>query len=100
MKSCTEHLRKPGIAFELDADLYIPTTGQLAAMFFFHKELNKALVMVGGTPMKEGVYWSSSEDNAWNSWLVGFDFGYVGHWSTKYDDYYVRPCRTFELKRK
>ena len=32
MKSCTEHLRKAGIAFELDADLYIPTAGQLAAM--------------------------------------------------------------------
>jgi len=43
MKSCTEHLRKAGIAFELDADLYIPTAGQLAAIFFFHKELNKAL---------------------------------------------------------
>ena len=48
MKSCTEHLRKAGIAFELDADLYIPTAGQLAAMFLYRKELNKALEMVGG----------------------------------------------------
>ena len=44
MYSCTEHLRKAGLAFELDADLYIPTAGQLAAMFLFRKELNKALV--------------------------------------------------------
>ena len=100
MKSCTEHLRKAGIAFELDADLYIPTAGQLAAMFFFHKELNKALEMVGGTPMKEGRYWSSSEANAWDSWYVYFGSGVVYYWNGKYHYGYVRPCRTFELKRK
>ena len=97
MKSCTEHLRKAGIAFELDADLYIPTAGQLAAMFLFRKELNKALEMAGGTPMKEEVYWSSSENNAWNSWGVGFDSGYVNGWLGEYGDGYVRPCTAFEL---
>ena len=91
MKSCTEHLRKAGIAFESDADLYIPTAGQLAAMFFFRKELNKALELVGGTPMKEDTYWSSSENVAWYSWTVYFDSGYVN---------YVRPCTAFELKKK
>ena len=97
MKSCTEHLRKAGIAFELDADLYIPTAGQLAAMFLFRKELNKALEMVGGTPMEEGVYWSSSEYYAWSSWYVYFDSGLVNYWNIKYNNYYVRPCTAFEL---
>jgi hypothetical protein len=97
MKSCTEHLRKAGIAFELDADLYIPTAGQLAAMFLFRKELNKALELVGGTPIKEGVYWSSSEYNAWSSWGVLFDSGNVSGWNNKYYDNYVRPCTAFEL---
>ena len=100
MKSCTEHLRKAGIAFELDADLYIPTAGQLAAMFLYREELNEALKLVRGTPMKEDVYWSSSEGNAWYSWGVNFDSGYVSGWSNEYNRYYVRPCRTFELKRK
>ena len=100
MKSCTEHLRKVGIAFELDADLYIPTVGQLAAMYLFRKELNKALEMVGGTPMKEDVYWSSSEYNAWNSWLVNFVSGYVYFWSSKCIDGYVRPCTAFGLQKK
>ena len=100
MKSCTEHLRKAGIAFELDADLYIPTAGQLAAMFLFRKELNKALEMVGGTPMKKDVYWSSSEYNAWNSWLVNFVSGYVYFWSSKCIDGYVRPCTAFGLQKK
>ena len=97
MKSCTEHLRKAGIAFELDADLYIPTAGQLAAMFLFRKELNKALEMVGGTPMKEDVYWSSSENGAWDSWNVNFNSGVVSNWYNKYYDGYVRPCTAFEL---
>ena len=97
MKSCTEHLRKAGIAFELDADLYIPTAGQLAAMYLYRKDLNKALEMVGGTPMKEGIYWSSSETNAWSSWPVGFVSGYVTSWNGKCYGYYVRPCTAFEL---
>ena len=100
MKSCTEHLRKAGIAFELDADLYIPTAGQLAAMYLFRAELNKALELVGGTPMKEGVYWSSSEGNAWFSWGVGFDSGHVNGWGSKCYDGYVRPCTAFEIKTK
>lgn len=98
MKSCTEHLRKAGIAFTLDADLYIPTAGQLAAMYLYRKKLNNALEMVGGTPMKEGIYWSSSEHNAWSSWYVSFISSLVSYWGYKYYDYYsVRPCTAFEL---
>lgn len=97
MKSCTEHLREAGLAFELDADLYIPTAGQLAAMYLFRAELNKALELVGGTPMEEEIYWSSSEGNAWRSWAVYFDTGFVGYWSNKYSGHYVRPCTAFEL---
>ena len=100
MKSCTEHLRKAGIAFELDADLYIPTAGQLAAMYLYRKDLNKALEMVAGTPMKEGVYWSSSEYDARASWYVNFGSGGVGSWNGKYYGGYVRPCTAFELKKK
>lgn len=97
MKSCTEHLRKAGIAFELDADLYIPTAGQLAAMYLFRAELNKALELVGGTSMKEKAYWSSSEAHAWISWNVRFDSGLVNYWNYKYNSGYVRPCTAFNL---
>ena len=97
MKSCTEHLRKAGIAFELDADFYIPTAGQLAAMYLFRAELNKALELVGGTPMKEETYCSSSEYNASSSWYVYFNDGYVYGYNYKSNDTYVRPCTAFEL---
>ena len=97
MYSCTEHLREAGLAFELDADLYIPTAGQLAAMFLYRKELNKALKMVGGTPTKKDVYWSSSEHAAFYSWNVGFNGGNVNGSNNKYISLYVRPCTAFEL---
>lgn len=101
MKSCTENLRKAGIAFELDADLYIPTAGQLAAMFLFRKELNKALEMAGGTQMKEEVYWSSSEVSANYSWYVYFSDGAVNYnLGYRYYSNYVRPCKVFELRNK
>lgn len=96
MMSCTEHLREAGLAFELDTDLCIPTTGQLVAMFLYRKELNKAFEMVGGAPIKKETYWSSCEGSAKNSWNVSFDGGYVGNYS-KYGCYYVRPCTAFEL---
>lgn len=96
MMSCTEHLREAGLAFELDTDLCIPTAAQLAAMYLYRKELNKALEMVGGTPMKKETYWSSCEGSAKNSWNVNFSGGYVGNYS-KYGCYYVRPCTAFEL---
>lgn len=96
MKSCTEHLREAGLAFELDTDLCIPTAVQLAAMCLYRKELNKALEMVGGAPMKENAYWSSCELSAGDSWVVYFCGGYVYNYG-KYGSYYVRPCTAFEL---
>lgn len=33
MKSCTDYLLKLGLCFNLGDDLYIPTVGQLAAMY-------------------------------------------------------------------
>lgn len=96
MKSCTEHLREAGLAFELDTDLCIPTAGQLAAMYLYRKELNKALEMVGGAPMKGNAYWSSCELSAGESWVVYFCGGYVYN-NGKYASYCVRPCTAFEL---
>lgn len=96
MKSCTEHLREAGLAFELDTDLCIPTAGQLAAMYLYRKELNKALEMVGGAPMKGNAYWSSCELSAGESWVVNFCGGYVYNYG-KYASYCVRPCTAFEV---
>lgn len=100
MKSCTDHLRKSEMCFNLGDDLYIPTVGQLAAMYIYKEELNEALRMVCGTPMKEDEYWSSSEYSEWGSWGVNVDSGCVGLLDSKCYSSYVRPCISFELKKK
>jgi len=100
MESYTDHLRKSGLHFKLDDDLYIPTVGQLAAMYLYREELNRALRLVHGTPMKESLYWSSNEKGPWSSWLVYFDAGIASTWNGASGKAYVRPCRTFELKKK
>lgn len=98
MESCTAHLRKAGLAFELDDDAFIPTAGQLAAMWLYRDVLNKALKDTGGEPLKtDECYWSSSEISADVSWLVGFNSGYVGYWYYKYGSNCVRPCTAFNL---
>lgn len=56
--------------------------------------------MVGGTPIKKKIYWSSSELNAWASWYVYFDSGGVGNWSNECAGNYVRPCTAFKLEKK
>ena len=100
MESYTDHLRKSGLNFKLDDDLYIPTVGQLAAMYLYREELNRALRLVHGTPMKESQYWSSNEKSPWSSWLVYFDAGLASTWNGSSGKAFVRPCRTFELKKK
>lgn len=96
MESCTAHLRKAGLAFELDDDMFIPTAGQLAAMWLYRDSLNKALKATGGEPLKtDECYWSSSECNRDGSWGLYFNGGYVGNGSNKFRSYCVRPCTAF-----
>lgn len=97
MNACTAHLYERGLAFELKSDELIPALGQLAAMCFFKNDLNDALKAVGGEPLKDEVYWSSSENSSINSWDVGFYSGYVNDWYGKSYGYYVRPCTAFTL---
>lgn len=97
MKSCTNHLRKSGFNFKLNDDLYIPTAGQLAAMYLYRKDLNKALEMTGGTIIKEEGYWSSSEYFERCNWGVSFCSGCVYGWLCKSYNGYVRPCAAFKL---
>ena len=54
---------------------YIPSLAQLHLILLNIKEVNKALEAVGGTPMKNNWYWSSTEGSACSSWYVGFGSG-------------------------
>lgn len=70
---------------------YIPSLAQLHLILLNIKEVNKALEAVGGTPMKNNLYWSSTEGSDYSSWCVGFGSGNSGY-SSKYNAYVVRPA--------
>ena len=56
----------------LEEGQYIPSLAQLHLILLNIKEVNKALEAVGGSPMRQTWYWSSTEYSASSSWYVYF----------------------------
>ena len=81
---------------DLEEFEYIPSVAQLHLILLNINEINKALEYVGGTPLKEDCYWSSTEYSSNNSWTVHFNSGST--WYTiKYYSLTVRPSVACEL---
>lgn len=71
---------------------YIPSLAQLHLILMNIKEVNEALVSVGGSPMRKEWYWSSTENSAHLSWYVNFGNGGSGNYGSKYGTNVVRPA--------
>lgn len=81
---------------DLEEFEYIPSVAQLHLILLNINEINKALEYVGGTPLKDNYYWSSTEGSSYNSWYVGFGSG--GTWNGgKSGSATVRPSVACEL---
>lgn len=78
-------------AINLQPGQYIPSLAQLHLILFNIKEVNAALDAVGGSPLREEWYWSSTEYSAHNSWYVYFGSGSSTS-NIKYITYVVRPA--------
>lgn len=93
----TKHIVEAGTDIPLKDGELIPTAAMLVAMYRMREQLNKALEYAGGEPMKtDDYYWSSSETNQSNSWILNFGNGYLYN-GYKYNSRYVRPCTAFNL---
>lgn len=75
---------------------YIPSVAQLHLILLYINEINKALVYVGGTPLKDNYYWSSTEYSSNSSWSVYFGSGNTWGYN-KYNSSTVRPSVACEL---
>lgn len=75
---------------------YIPSVAQLHLILLNINEINKALEYVGGTPLKDNYYWSSTENSSGNSWNVSFGSGNTWN-NSKYGSGAVRPSVACEL---
>ena len=62
---------------------YIPSLGQLYFILAHFREINEALNAVGGDPLQDLWYWSSTEYSATNAWFLYLGDGYACYWLTK-----------------
>ncbi len=86
--SCSPSYRK--------SEWYLPSIGELALLFWWKKLINtyikigSDLSLSPGNALSNSNYWSSSEWDSANAWLVNMGNGFVGNGS-KDDSYCVRP---------
>lgn len=66
-------------------DWYLPSRDEL-------DQLNINKVAIGG--FSTGIYWSSSENNNFDTWFQNFSSAFRGN-TSKYNTYYVRAVRAF-----
>lgn len=73
-----------------------PNLRQLEAIYKNKEVLNKAFIAAGGEALDdEAFYWSSTEYNSHNAWLLGMNLGSRYNTAKDYTNYYVRPVLAF-----
>lgn len=76
-------------------DEYIPSLGELYFILAHFTRINAALEVVGGEPLRNDWYWSSTQSSATNAWYLLLDDGnaYINAKATH--QYRVRPVSAF-----
>lgn len=96
-KSNTEHIKQVGTDIELKDDEWIPSVAELYLIYFNKRSINAAIVLSGGSPIKDEWYWSSTEHSAANAWRLTLHDGYLASpWTNKVQlSHYVRAVAAF-----
>lgn len=76
-------------------DEYIPSLGELYFMLAHFTRINAALEAVGGEPLRNDWYWSSTEYSATYAWYLNLGGGYAGSLTKATGQYRVRPVSAF-----
>lgn len=76
-------------------DEYIPSLGELYFMLAHFTRINAALEAVGGEPLRNDWYWSSTQYSATNAWRLGLDNGLAGYSTKATGQFRVRPVSAF-----
>lgn len=76
-------------------DEYIPSLGELYFMLAHFTRINAALEAVGGEPLRNDWYWSSTQYSATNAWYLNLDNGYANNITKAANQYRVRPVSAF-----
>lgn len=92
-KGNTERLKEYGSKIEVPEGEWIPSMGELALLMMHATEVNRAIELAGGKPIK-GWHWSSTEVSQGGAWYVYFSYGYAST-SLKHLSYAVRAVAAF-----
>ena len=96
-KANTKHLEEIGIneGIKLEAGQYIPAVGEMYLIYLHKKALNEALEAVGGEPIADEWYWTSTEDSATHAWFLDLTNGFMYTYTKATNALHVRPVSAF-----
>ena len=92
-KGNTERIKEYGSKIEAPEGEWIPSMGELGLLMMHATDVNRAIELAGGKPIK-GCHWSSTEYSHYNAWIVGFSDGYE-YTGIKYGSHAVRAVAAF-----
>ena len=94
-KTATDDIRDI-LNMGISDDEYIPSLGELYFMLAHFTQINAALEAVGGEPLRNDWYWSSTQYSAANAWYLGLNYGGASNWKAKATNQNrVRPVSAF-----
>ena len=76
-------------------DEYIPSLGELYFMLAHFTQINAALEAVGGEPMRNDWYWSSTQYSATRAWYLSLTSGSARYLTKATYQFRVRPVSAF-----
>lgn len=93
-KTATDDIRDI-LNMSIADDEYIPSLGELYFMLAHFTQINAALEAVGGEPLRNDWYWSSTQYSATHAWYLYLDIGGAGYGTKAANQYRVRPVSAF-----
>ena len=76
-------------------DEHIPSLGELYFMLAHFTQINAALEAVGGEPLHDDWYWSSTQYSAPYAWFLYLNYGLARSTTKATSQYRVRPVSAF-----
>lgn len=92
-KGNTERLKEYGCDIDIPKGEWIPSMGELGLLMMHATDVNRAIELAGGKPIK-GWLWSSTEYSHKGAWVVRFSDGFTDTYA-KYGSDAVRTVTTF-----
>lgn len=92
----TEHIKSIGTGIELKDGEWIPSVAELYLIYLNKRSINVAIELSGGSRIKDGWYWTSTEASAAYAWGLSLGGGSLYGWRTKVTGSdYVRAVAAF-----